>query len=481
MKGNQHQTTQIIGSVVAATNQHRLAEMQAALGVQGAALADALDQIQTVREFVGSPGHILGNPLTKHGEIAEQVEVGIRNARNLINQQPPVATFEGVSRTAPADYVVNGVDVQSKFINGVTNGLDHVLEHMEKYKNFGRDGSYYHIPKDQYEVIQKILNGESVDGLATKTVRNIQERVREIEQTTGQPFDTVVKPGVSSYGEVQQGQIHETLDGHEDDVRNRDADRRGLIELEHQASLNEMAQVALKGAAVGAGLKVTFKLIEKVTKEKKNPFKGDFTTKDWQDIGISAAQGGATGGISGAAIYAMTNFADLSAPLAGAILSAGYSVASLAKRYARGEIGLDEFFELGQIACAESAMVAAGAALGQALIPIPIVGAVIGTIASRMVIGFGKKYLAGKVAKLEKWLDGYYNHWMTQIDRTYQILVTNIMVKVERLGDLMDAAFDPAKNMALRLEASIDLARAFEVPEAQIIHTTGELDDFMLA
>jgi plasmid maintenance system antidote protein VapI len=45
----------------------------------------------------------------------------------------------------------------------------------------------------------------------------------------------------------------------------------------------------------------------------------------------------------------------------------------------------------------------------------------------------------------------------------------------------MDAAFDTSKNMALRLEASIDLARAFDVPEEQIIHDLDELDAFMLA
>lgn len=481
MKENQHQTTQIIGSIVAAANQHRLGELQAALGLQGQALAEALQQIEKVRDFVGTPKHILGNLSTKHGEIAEQVEVGIRNARNLVNQQPPTATFEGVGRTAPADYRVDGVEVQSKFINGATKGLDHVLKHMEKYENFGRDGSYYHLPRDQYEVFQKVLNGESVDGLAAKTVRKIQQQIQEIEQKTGKPFDAVVKPGVSSYAEVQQGKIHETLDGHEDDIREQNAERRGGIKLEHQASLSEMVQVALKGAAVGAGLKVTFKLIEKITQEKKNPFKGDFTAKDWQDLGISAAQGGAAGGVSGAAIYAMTNFADLSAPLAGAILSAGYSVASLANQYRQGKIDLDEFFELGQIACAESAMVAAGVALGQALIPLPVMGAVIGTIASRMVIGLGKKYLHREAAKLQQELDRYYDRWMKQIDQTYQAVVAAIMAEVQKLGDLMDAAFDQSKNVALRLQASIDLARASEVPETAIIHTTEELDDFMLA
>lgn len=274
MKANHHQTTQIIGGVVAATNQQRLTELQEALGIQGQALTNALQEIQKVREFVGTPEHILGSQLTKHGEIAEQVEVGIRNAWNLIEQQPPTATFETVGRTAPADYLVDGVEVQSKFINGATQNLDHVLEHITKYQNFGRDGSYYHIPRDHYEVIEKILKGESVDGLAAKTVRKLQAQIQAIEQTTDQPFTTVVKPGVSSYAEVQQGKIHETLVNHEDTIRDRDADQRSALEIEHQASIHEMAQVALRGAAIWAGLKVTFKLLEKV-RAGKNPFKAD--------------------------------------------------------------------------------------------------------------------------------------------------------------------------------------------------------------
>jgi hypothetical protein len=480
VKENHHQTTQIIGGVVEATNQQRLTELQKALGIQGQALTDALQEIQKVRDFIGTPERILGNHLTKHGEIAEQVEVGIRNARDLIEQQPPTATFDNVSRTAPADYLVDGVEVQSKFINGTTNNLDHVLEHMNKYQNFGRDGSYYHIPRDHYEVIKKVLKGESVDGLADRTVRRLQEQIHDIEQTTGKPFTTVVKPGVSSYAEVQQGQIHETLETHEDKIRNRDADRRSVIEIEHQASINEMAQVALKGAAIGAGLKVTFKLIEKV-RAGKNPFKGEFQIEDWQDIGITAAQGSAMGGVSGASIYAMTNFANLSAPLAGAILSAGYSVASLADRYRKGEIDFDEFLDLGQLVCAESGMVAVGTAIGQAAIPMPVLGAVVGTIASRLVISFGKQYLTDQADELEAWMEQYQAQWEQRIDATYHAVLQQITAAFEKLGDLMDAAFDESKNTVLRLQASIDLARAFGVAEAAIIHDIDELDEFILA
>ncbi|MGD1903027.1 MAG: hypothetical protein ACFB9N_12410 [Geitlerinemataceae cyanobacterium] len=481
MKENQHQTTQIVGSAVAEANQQRLAELQASLNSQDRALADALKQIAGVREFIGMPDRILGSSATKHGEIAEQVEVGIRNARDLVDRQPPTATFEGVGRTAPADYSIDGVEVQSKFINGATKGLNHVLDHMRKYDDFGRDGSYYHLPRDQYEVFQKVSNGESVPGLHSRTARSIQQKIQEIEQTSGKPFGAVVKPGVSSYAEVQQGEVQKTLDSHEEDIRDRNTERRAAIELEHQPSFDEMAQVALKGAAFGAVLKTGFKFVEKVTQENKNPFEGQFTTSDWRELGIAAVEGGATGGISGATIYGLTNFAGLSAPLAGAILSAGYSVASLVRRYRQGEIDMNEFFELGRLACAESAMVAIGAAAGQALIPIPVLGTVIGTIASRMVMHFSKQYLGDRVPDLQRELDDYYDRVTADIDRTYAKVVASIMVEFRKLGDLTDAAFDRSKNEALRLQASIDLARAYEVPEAAIIHTTEELDDFMKA
>jgi len=142
MKENIHQTSQIIAGVVADDNLNRVRELEQALRSQDRALADALRQVKQVYDFVGSPEHILGNLKTKHGEIAEQVEVGIQNARSLLNHHTPNATFDGVGRIAPADYRMDNLDVQSKFVNGVGKNLDHVLDHMKKYDYFGRNSSY---------------------------------------------------------------------------------------------------------------------------------------------------------------------------------------------------------------------------------------------------------------------------------------------------------------------------------------------------
>jgi hypothetical protein len=480
MKENVHQTTQIIGGMVAGDNLRHAEQLKAALESQDSAFAKAIEQVVKVRDFVGSPEQILGSDKTKHGEIAEQVEVGIRNARDYLRQQTPSATFEGVGRTAPEDYLINSVQVQSKFINGLNKNLDHVLEHMSKYDNFGREGSYYHIPRDYYETIQKVLKGESVEGLANRTLQKIQQKAQEIEELSGKSFSAVVKPGISNYTEVQQGKLHDTLDRHEQKLSDENKQIKENIRTDVQPNLGDMAQVAGKGALIGGGIRLAFKVYQKY-KQGKNPFKGDYTADDWKEIGIDTAKGAAFGGIAAGAIYALTNFASLSAPFAGSFVSAGQVIASLANELNLGAISFDQFTELSQLACMESAAAALASVLGQAVIPIPVIGAVLGTIAGRIVIDFSKKYLGKETEKLQRQMDEYYNQCLAKIDQTYRAVVSIIIAEYEKLGDLTKAAFDTGKNVALRLQASIKLAEAYEVSETDIIHDIDELDAFMLS
>jgi len=480
MKENIHQTNQIIGGMVASENLQHTEHFKAALERQDSAFTKAIEQIDKVRDFIGTPEHILGNNQTKHGEIAEQVEVGIRNARDYLRQQIPRATFDGVGRTAPEDYLIDGVQVQSKFINGINKNLDHVIEHMRKYEDFGRDHSYYHIPKDYHETIKKVLSGESIEGLTDRTVRKIQQNVQEIEQLSGKSFDNVIKPSNSQYSEVQQGKIHDTLDSHEQELSGENNRIKENIRTDAQPNLGAMAQVAAKGALIGGGIRLAFKLYEK-SKQGKNPFRGDYTIEDWQELGIDTAKGAAVGGISAAAIYALTNYASLSAPFAASFVSAGQSIASLVNSFNIGEISFDQFTEMSQLVCMESAAAALASAFGQAVIPVPILGAVLGTITGRMVIDFSKKYFAQATECLQHRMEEYYNQCLAKIEQTYQAVVARIIAEYEKLEDLTKAAFDISKNVALRLQASIELAEAYEVSDVKIIHNINQLDAFMIS
>lgn len=475
-----HVIAQGAGGFVAA-DAARAASEVADLVRQDLAMTAAMCEIERVRDFIGSPEHILGHPNTKHGEIAEHVEVGVRNARQILEGLKPSAWKEGLLRNGPTDYVIDGVDVQSKFVNGVAKNLDHVLEHMHKYPNFGRDGSYYHIPKDHFEVIEKALKGEAHAGLSEKAMRGIVERAREIHRLSGQDdFGTVVRPGISKYADVQQGKVHSTLEQHEKALSARNKDLKEDIHGHHGASLAGAAKAAGVGAAVGAGVRLVVSVREK-HKQGKRIFAGEYTAQDWKDIGIDALVGGAQGGVSAAAIYGLTNYARLAAPFAGAVVSSAASVGELARRYYAGQISFDEFCELGMVSCIEGAVVGLAAAVGQALIPVPVLGATLGAIAGRLLASSCRDLLERDSKAVAARMRAQYVEMLANVDYAGRQFIETVTAWFERIGDLTAAAFDVQANVDLRLIASVQLARAHGVEERNILETIDDVDRFFLS
>lgn len=464
---------QLGAAAVDAINKARIADEILQKTMQDVAFEKALSEIEIVRGFIDKPENILGSDATKHGEIAEVVEVGVRRARDLVMNAEPTATFEGVGRTAAADLRIDGFDVQSKFINGTNKGLSHVLEHMRTYDNFGRDGSFYLIPKNQHEEIIRVLNGDTGD-LSKKTVDAIFQKVQDIEAETGKSFHDVVKPSVSKYADVQQNQVNETLNKHEDDLSERNDKRKEQISQDHEASLAEGLKATFVAGAVGASVGFTSAAYRKY-KEGKNIFKGDFTIEDWKDIGSSTLTAGVGGGLTGAAIYALTNCAALSAPFAGAVVSAVKGIKPLVADYRNGKITFDEFLDAGMFVCSDVAIVGLCTAAGQALIPVPVLGAVLGSIAGK----FLSTLLSGKVRGAKKAIEERMNRVFKDIDKKYQKVVDSLLAQYHNLGNLTVAAFDLTRNLSL-VQASLDLARAHGVNEKLLLKNEADLDRFML-
>lgn len=480
MKSHTPVGDQLIGSAVNALNQARIDDEIFTLSRQDIAYELACKEMLKPRDFVASPGNILGSMSTKHGEIAEQVEVAVRNSEQAIEERLQDAstfraTFEGVGRTAPQDYLIDGMDVQSKFINGTNNNLVHVLKHMETYPNFGKDGSFYHIPKDTWQEIQDVLDGKPVEGLKSTTIEAIKAKVAEIERQTQRPFADVVRPGVSDYKDVQLGKIDETLDKHDQELAKQNDAKRAEIIDDHQPSLAEGMRATAMGAAVGGAFALGTGIYRKY-RDGKNIFRGDFDAQDWQDIGLDSLKGAAVGGISAGAIYTLTNYASMGAPFASALVTATKGVASLAHSYQRGEIGLDEFTDLGLIVCAESAIVGAMTVAGQALIPVPVLGALIGSISGKFMVTVAKS-LDGKARQA---LQARMDEFARRLDAIEQQVLNRILSEFAALGELTKAAFNVETNRQL-LEASITLAQAHGVEDDKIIKNADDLDAFMTA
>ena len=461
------------------------------------ALSDALECIESVRDFV-SPGnlsHVLGSEVTKHGEIAEHVEVEISNGFNILKHLKPIADLN-VGRTAPEDYIIDNTPVQSKFIAGFNKTLDHVLEHIHKYPDFAKDATaygypgksgFYHIPKDQYEIIKKILDGETTE-FSQKTINKCVKLVEEIENNTGKSFIEVVKPSISNYSEVQLGTIDKTLDSyeqqyhgiHEDEIKEiRKEKIEDVAEAKHitDASWGDAAKAGATAAVIGATISGGLKLYSKTKGEGRNITQ--LTSEDWKEIGYDFTKGGVRGGISGVSIYALTKLGGFSAPFAGSIVTTGLGTTSLILDYKKGLISKNEYCQSACVLSVEAGMAAVGTAIGQTLIPIPVVGAIVGTMAAKTAIEITKFIVDGKEKELIKMMQDEYDNLLVRLNDEARCVIEKIDYYFNKLNGLIDASMNRDSN--IRLISSINICRCLGVDESQIIHNTRELDSYILS
>ena len=160
-------------------NQVRLDELFEAWRQQDINLEQAQDSLDEARKLIFEQiiARDRGGLKGMHGFIAEVAEVGVRNARNLVNGMP--ADTEWINNNGPADLIRNGIQIQQKFVqSGGKLSLNAVEEHLRKYPDFLKDGGKYQIPKDYFEKIQrylamtqeeaKLISSDNADGLSYK-------------------------------------------------------------------------------------------------------------------------------------------------------------------------------------------------------------------------------------------------------------------------------------------------------------------------
>lgn len=471
-----HVREQAAAEIVGLLNAERIHDLGQQIHTQDGAFRLALDEIKRVKEFIGAPEHILGRMNTKHGEVAEHLQVGVRRAYDALNQMPFSATFEGVGRIAPEDYKLDGVDVQSKYINGARNTLDHVREHLDKYPWFGEQSQFYHVSKDQYEQIEMAYRGMTPPGLSDGSAQKLREKIQDVLERTGKPFEEIIRPGSYEYKEVQLGVAQNTLGREEQGIRRDQEEIKNSIKTEHQPGLSEAAEAAAIAAVLAAGLNLGYGLYKK-SKAGKSIFK--LTADDWKELGIDSAKAGAGGAGVAAVIYGLTNYSGMSAPLAAAIASTARGVYSQAELYRNGKLTKGQLIDNSIALSGEAGIVALCSVAGQAAIPIPILGGVIGSIVGKFVSKLLVDYLGEDGKKLAKLISDRTAVALDQLSTHYRRLVARFMATFDALDDLITRAFDPKLNQKL-VELSIETARKLGVPEHNILVTAEQCDRYFI-
>ncbi|UKF79903.1 hypothetical protein [Clavibacter californiensis] len=472
---------QAVAAWVNHLNQVRLDGLLAALRRQDGNLRDALARVDAAIRTIDLEvvGRNRGGTKGMHGFIAEAAESGIGDARSQILGAGRV--YEWVNDNGPVDLMRGGVEIQQKFVAaGGRFGLGAIAEHLERYPDFVSGGGRYQIPSDHFEVIQALhgMSREEAGRLLTRGGDGPSFRDWKAVQTFFATRDLGIESLEAShlrYDEVQRGVYEATLEGEKDSLRATDQGRRDDA---HRAS-RPTAREGAKATLVAAGVEgATAFVLAVVRKRRAGTRLQDFTEEDWTEIAGDSGRGFLTGGIRGLSIYALTNFTATSAAVASAMVTAAFGVAEQAHRLRTGEIAEAEFLENAELVCLEAAVGALSSFVGQALIPVPVLGAVIGNTVGMIMHSAVSDALSRREAAL---VEGYLRDQREldeQLAAEDQALIDELDASMATCLEVLERAFSPDVEAALL--GSVDLARSVGVETERILDSDEKVRDYFL-
>ena len=358
--------------------------------------ANALSHLDRARmEIVNLINSNRAGEARVHGFIAEFAETGIRNARDVYQGLQNSVVL--LSNNGPVDILLQGKEMQMKFYADIS-------VEIKQAANYGKMSMIF--PKDHVDVIKEIMSGAEaveINGniLSSTKINNIRKAIENESALRGVSYDEWLESSMLKYDDVRKGTIDQTLEREVNDINKQTARQKSDIkeeadsdklsaQQEAQPSFGEASKVAGIGAAVQGGFNLGIFVYQK-HKEGKEVW--DFDIEDWKECGVNTAKGAIKGGISGYAIYGLTNVCHLAAPSAGAITSGTFGLSNAIVKYRKGDVDTDGFIDLVTLNAIDATGAAIGAAIGQTVIPIPVVGALVGSIVATTALSLGKGVL----------------------------------------------------------------------------------------
>lgn len=461
-------------------NQVRFTDLINALNRQDGNLQDALDSLRstmdTIKDNVVDVGR--GGEKGMHGFIAEVAEVGIGNARKAIHGEERI--YDWVNDNGPHDIQIGDMLYQMKFVQGGGSfSLNAVAAHLEKYPDYLEQGHKYIIPKDFYEKVRSLLDldesqvaklSNSGDGLTRRDWLKVRDFFDKHDITIDD-----IEPSQLDYDEVQQVTIVQTMADEETSIRKEDERLRNEAYEESKPTLGQAAQATAVSAAIEGGMSFAMAVAEKIREGKDLR---DFTSEDWEDIAKASGTGALKGGIRGASIYALTNFTATPGAVASSLCTASFGVAEQAHKFRNKEIDEIELIRASEIVCLDAAVSALSSAIGQAIIPIPVLGAVIGNTVGTVIYQAAKDNLSDYEQRVLAEYDEQQKRLDEELNAEYEQLLVQIRTDMAEYISLLETAFHPDPSLAL--EGSIELANALGVPQSEILDTTEKMDSYFL-
>lgn len=239
--------------------------------------------------------------------------------------------------------------------------------------------------------------------------------------------------------------------------------------------MKEGAKATFAAAAIEGG---TAFVLAVGKKRRQGTKLKDFTIRDWADIAGDTGFGAVKGGTRGVSTYVLTNFTATSAAVASAIVTAAFGIAEQANMLRRGEIDELEFIENAELVALEAAVSALSSFIGQALIPVPILGAVIGNSVGTVMY----RTAASSLSKREMELVARYLEEQRILDEhfagEYRELIDTLDASMADYLEVLGRAFSPDVEAAL--VGSVALALALGVAAEDVLDSEDKILTYFL-
>jgi len=473
-------TEQAVASWINYLNQQRLDQFLRDIGTQNENLDKALstmdDTFSTIMNKIVIRNR--GGEKGMHGFIAEVAECGIGNARDEVVGKAP--SYIWINDNGPADLLRDGIEIQQKFVNSGNHlSLQAIKQHLSTYPDFVVNGGKYQVPEDHYKKICKLLSmtKEQANKMPTQNGDFSLKQWKEVHDffENGNLKLEDIEPSKLSYSSVQANTIEKTLNEETESIKSTDKSIRERIYDNSKPKLQE----GIKAGAVSAVVEgSTILVLEIRNKIKQRKSISNFTDQDWGEIFKKAGLGTAKGGIRGISIYALTNFTATPASVANSVVSASFGIANQVYMLNKGEITQDEFIWNSELLCVDATVSALSSFIGQAVIPVPVLGAVIGNTIGNMIYQNSRDYLKKQYAQMIKRYIQDIQLLEDSLEKQYQDYVNRINDSMNKYFAVLDVAF--AVDASLAFEGSIRLAKYVGVKESEILKSLNDIDNYFL-
>ena len=473
---------QAVASWINYLNQVRLDRLMEALQKEELNLNEAMSTIgetlKTISRDIVNNGKGRGGQYGMHGFIAEVAECGIGNAREQIEGKAPI--YEWINDNGPEDLRRGATLIQQKFVNGGGHlSLQAIRMHLNAYPDFLDNGGVYQIPEDHYEKIKWLLSisEKEANKMPTSTGDFSLKQWREVHEffKNGDiPLDKV-EPSKLKYSEVQKGTYEQTFSKEKDSLRKRNQERKEQAYNKSKPTLSEGAKATAAAAAIEGAMALCLGIAEKRKSGKKF---NAFDEEDWKEIAATTGKGTLKGSIRGASIYTLTNFTATPAAVASAMVTAIFGIAEQAYQLKQGNVNEQRFIENTEMLCLDASVSALSSFAGQILIPVPVLGAVIGNTVGTMMYQIAKDNLSAREQKIFEEYAEAVRQLDVSLQDQYQEFVDEIGKDTKLFMELLNRAFAP--DIRVAFEGSIDLAKSCGVPVDEILDSKEKIASYFM-